>query len=304
MNNKSVNVEAVAGETIATGEQVRVSIDLEVEAGEAIAVGEQVSVSISDAVAIVRTWSPEEQAACKARAEAAPDAAAVEKVVQDKPDLWQILRTVPPKHLSPCSRVLSVLSLIESSIQLARRSLRTSGSHRSAERHDQHQRQQPRRHRLLSGACSAAPRSRALVESRLSHPPAPLRPAGRARRAGRADGPRSRARGARTCGRSSSRWRPSAAPAGRSTRPPRALRSRTCGVGDTARAAGCPRRRAPGYHSRVRQLSRLMCPPVGAGNSSGVSSRGGIASSASSARAVSGTRRRPVFGYGVSVPSL
>ena len=41
-----------------------------------------------------------------------------------------------------------------------------------------------------------------------------------------------------------------------------------------------PRLRTPaassaGYHSRVRQLSRLMCPPRWAGNSSGVSSRGG-----------------------------
>src|SRR5688572_8615511 len=48
-----------------------------------------------------------------------------------------------------------------------------------------------------------------------------------------------------------------------------------------------------------------MCPPCAAGKRSGVSTRGGTASTAASAGAVSGTRRRDrfVFGYGVSTPS-
>ena len=115
--------------------------------------------------------------------------------------------------------------------------------------------------------------------------------------------PRRRGRGARRCGRSSSRSCPSARASWKIDTP-----AASASVANVWRRWYGPRWSIPaassaGYHSRVRQLARLMCRPAAAGNSSGVSSRGGSASSASSARVESGTRRRAVFGYGVSTPS-
>ena len=55
---------------------------------------------------------------------------------------------------------------------------------------------------------------------------------------------------------------------------------------------GTPLAATAGAHFRRRKLSMLSTPPSGAGNSHGVSSRAGSASSAASARRVSGTCRR------------
>ena len=63
-------------------------------------------------------------------------------------------------------------------------------------------------------------------------------------------------------------------------------------VVDPRRLRRTPDASIAGAHSRRRKLSRLSSPPRGAGNRSGVSSRGGSASSAASARRESGTWRR------------
>jgi hypothetical protein len=91
--------------------------------------------------------------------------------------------------------------------------------------------------------------------------------------------------------------------AGRSTRPRRAPRWRTMAQGNTALAA--PPRQPPsldttrvsascrGRYARPRWRGTGAACPTGAAS----------ASTASNARGVNGTRRREVFGYGVSTPS-
>lgn len=94
--------------------------DLNIRAAEVSFVGERVAVSLSEALAIIRTWSPEERQEFKAEIEAASDSAGVEKAVQNKPDLWQVFRTVPWRHLVvTLSFLIAIAGLTEQSIGLA-----------------------------------------------------------------------------------------------------------------------------------------------------------------------------------------